>query len=294
MRFSAIVTAYRRQEQILFTLRKLTECKPPPAEILVHVDGNQLATKEIIRCSFPLVKVLLSEDSVGPGGGRNKLIEMAENEVIASFDDDSYPIDSDYFSRISDLFNRFPDADILCSRVYHQGEVIGPALQTAVWASDFSGGGCVYRRRAFAKTGGYVPITVAYGMEEVDLAIRLHAQGGKILMTPWLRVFHDTDLGRHSKPEVTAGSIANIALLTHLRYPPSCWWIGAAQCIRRIWWLVGHGRSRGVLQGLLMIPDHIRAYHRYQGRLPAVVIRSYLALRRNPVKAEFDRQPTGC
>ena len=60
-------------------------------------------------------------------------------------------------------------------------------------------GACVYRRSAFLEAGGYVPLPVAYGMEEVDLALRLHSRGGKILTTPWLRVFHNTDLKRHAE-----------------------------------------------------------------------------------------------
>ena len=58
----------------------------------------------------------------------------------------------------------------------------------------------------FLATSGYVPLAVAYGMEEVDLALRLHEKGGRILRTPGLRVFHDTDLKRHANPAVTAGT----------------------------------------------------------------------------------------
>lgn len=285
---TAIVTAYQRVKQTLATLEKIRGCKPAPEEILVHVDGNQTQCKVAIMEAFPDVKVLFSEESVGPGGGRNKLVGAAKHEVVASFDDDSYPMDADYFTRVMTLFERFPAASILCAATYHQGEAVAPDSRTAKWTSDFSGGGCVYRRPAFLATTGYVPLSVAYGMEEVDLALRLHAQGGRILWSPWLRVFHDTNLKHHADPQVTAGSIANLVLLTYLRYPPSLWIVGLAQCCTRILWLLRNGRRRGILSGLRMIPQHLRGNRRYQQRVAAGVLRSYLALRHAPIAATFD------
>jgi GT2 family glycosyltransferase len=284
---SAIVTAYDRVEQTLATLRVIRSCVPAPDEILVHVDANQIACDNAIRDAFPSVRILRSEERVGPGGGRNKLVEAAQCEFIASFDDDSYPIDSDYFARALQVFEKFSEASLLCAALYHAGESIGLDERSAHWTADFSGCACIYRRQAFLDAGGYVPLPVAYGMEEVDLAIRLHSQGGKILTTPWLRVFHNTDLKRHGDPHVTAGSIANLALLAYLRYPVSLWGIGAGQCANRLLWLLKHGRRRGIVKGVTMIPAHVWANHRYRLPVSSKVVRSYLALRRAPVPAEL-------
>ena len=280
---TAIITAYQRTEQTLETIQIIRACAPSPDEILVHVDANQKQCEAAIRQGFPDGKILLSQECVGPGGGRNRLIAIAKNEFVASFDDDSYPIDSDYFGRALALFEKFPNATILCAAVYHQGEVVAPDLQSAEWVSDFAGGACIYRRSDFIATGGYVPLPIAYGMEEADLALRLHAQGGRILKSSWLRVFHNTDLKHHANPEVTAASIANLALLTYLRYPPSLWLVGLGQCCNRIFWLLRNGRRRGILSGLLMIPTHVRTHRRYRERLGSRSVRSYLALRRSPI-----------
>jgi GT2 family glycosyltransferase len=279
---SAIVTAYERIEQTLATLRVLQSCVPPPDEILVHVDANQIACENAIRDAFPSVRVVRSDEQVGPGGGRNKLVAAAHFEFVASFDDDSYPIDSDYFARALRIFENFPEASIICAALYHTGESIGLDERRAQWTADFSGGACIYRRKAFLDAGGYVPLPVAYGMEEVDVAIRLHSQGGKILTTQWLRVFHNTDLKRHGDPRVTAGSIANLALLAYLRYPVSLWGIGVGQCANRLLWLLRHGRRRGIVKGLAMIPAHVWENHRYRAPVSSSAVRSYLALRRAP------------
>jgi GT2 family glycosyltransferase len=124
-------------------------------------------------------------------------------------------------------------------------------------------------------------------MEEADFAIRLHARGGRILTSSWLRVFHDTDLARHNDPTVTASSIANLALLAYLRYPASLWWVGFAQCMNRIVWLLRHRRWRGVLAGVRMIPSHLHAHQLYRKQIVADRIRSYFSLRRTPIAETF-------
>jgi glycosyltransferase involved in cell wall biosynthesis len=279
---AAIVTAYERIEQTLATLRLIHNCEPRPAEILVHVDGNQVRCAEAIHAEFPDVRVLLSRERVGPGGGRTKLIAAAGYELVASFDDDSYPIDADYFARATELFKKYTDASVICAALYHRGETIALDARDAQWTADFSGGACVYRRSVFLDADGYVPLPIAYGMEEVDLALRLHARGARILTTSWLRVFHDTDLQRHGEASVTAGSIANLALLTYLRYPVSLWIVGVGQCLNRVFWLMRHRRFRGIFSGVAMIPSHLRAHRRYRMPLQYQAVRSYLALRRAP------------
>jgi GT2 family glycosyltransferase len=282
---SAIVTAYERVDQTLNTLRILESCDPKPDEILVHIDGNQNELVHAIVTAFPEVRIVMSDERVGPGGGRNKLIEAASHEFVASFDDDSYPIDSDYFARVLQLFDRFPEASIICASLYHAGEAISLDERKAQWTADFSGGACVFRRDDFRAAGGYVPLAVAYGMEESDLALRLHARGGKILSSSWLRVFHDTDLKRHAEPQVTAGSIANLALLAYLRYPVSLWSIGMLQCANRVLWLLRHGRYHGIARGLTMIPGHLHTHRQFRMTVSTRAVRSYLALRRAPAHA---------
>jgi len=280
---SAIVTAHRRIDQTLATLRMLASCTPPPDEILVHVDDGHEECAAVIAKTFPRVKVLLSNANLGPGGGRNKLVKEAANDLVVSFDDDSYPMDLDYFARIRSMFAAFPEASIVTGRVFHQGEVVCEAEREGVWAADFCGGACAYRRSHFMDMEGYVPLPVAYGMEEVDLALRLHAMGRRIIRSSWLRVFHNTDLVRHARPEVTAGSITNIALLTFLRYPVILWPAGLFQLARRVLWLMTHGRCRGILAGLCRVPACLWKNRAYRATLSVRSVAAYLRLRRNPL-----------
>lgn len=280
---SAIVTAYQRIDQTLETIQRILDCVPQPGEVLVHVDGDQQACAAAIREKFPIVKVIVSQQNVGPGGGRNKLIAEAAADIVASFDDDSFPIDRDYFATLQGLFSHFPTASVVGATVFERGQSVEPKTKSLAWAADFGGGGCAYRRAVFQRTGGYVPLPIAYGMEEVDLALRLHALGGSVLHSKALRIFHDSDLSRHESPQITAGSLANLALLAFLRYPIWLWPIGAGQVINRAIWLLRNGRRRGVLSGLLLIPGHCWRHRGYRATVPGRALLSYLALRRNTV-----------
>jgi len=179
------------------------------------------------------------------------------------------------------------DASVVSACVYHRHQVVEEDRRTAAWVADFSGGACAYRRDHFLEAEGYLPIATAYGAEEVDMALRLHSRGRKVLLTPWLRVFHDTDLARHAEPKVTAASIANLALLTYLRYPVSLWIVGAGQCANRIWWLVRNGRARGVLRGLRDIPPTLRRHRAARRLVRAADVLSYLRLRRRSEPVEL-------
>lgn len=279
---TAMVTGFRRVDDLIKTVRILRGCAPAPAEILVHIDGGRLDTAGAVSREFPDLTVLVSDDRVGPGGGRNKMVAAAAHGIVASFDDDSYPIDRDYFERVLQSFQQFPDAWVVDAQVFHLNEAIEPDTATSEWVADFSGGGCAYRRERYLETGGYVPLPTAYGMEEVDFGLRLHALGGRVLRSGRLRVFHNTDLSHHADPAITSASIVNVALLTYLRYPLSMWAIGAAQCANRIQWLLRHGRRRGVWRGLVSIPAALAQHRREREPLPRRAVRSFLALRRAP------------
>lgn len=285
---SVVIPTYQRVDKLLETLERILVCNPRPDEIILHIDGDDDVTELAIRNSrFQKVKIIRSVTQVGPGGGRNRAIAQAKHSIVASFDDDSYPLDSDYFARLIRLYDAFPQAAIIGAAIYHQNEAIATDEMTTSWVADFVGCGCAYRKEVFQQTTGYVQLPVAYGMEEVDLSLRLHDLGWGILRSPWLRVFHNTKLEHHASSHVTAASIANQALLTYLRYPPTYWWLGIGQCMSRILWLVRHGRFAGILNGLIAIPKLIQRYHKQRQVVAIKSLTSYLHLRRRTVSAAF-------
>ncbi len=276
------IPTYQRPTALLKALRQIQQCDPAPDEIIMHLDNGDTATEAALLSSeFRDIVIIKNTVQVGPGGGRNLAIARAKNEIVASFDDDSYPIDSDYFARLLHLFEQFPQAAVIGSAIFHQNEPVLPDQPIATRVADFVGCGCAYRRSVFLQAQGYVQLPLAYGMEETDLSLRLHHLGWEILQSPWLRVFHDTQLEHHNNPRITAASIANQALLAYLRYPVSFWWLGGMQCLSRISWLLRHQRRDGVWSGLKTIPALLQQQQHHRQPVSSSSLLSYLRLRRN-------------
>ncbi len=275
---TAIVPACRRQDKLLETLRRIQSCHPAPAEILVHVDGGDSVIVEAIRMFDPGIRVLVSDQLLGPGGSRNRLIAAAEHELVANFDDDSFPANLGYFTRVMDLAKHFPEAAIF-SAASHAKEWQNPNFQRIAVPS---GCGCVFRRSWFQLTKGFVPLPTAYNMEEVDIGLQLHALGGMIVHDPLLRVVHDNVLMREVDAGTNALVLANTALFSYLRYPVWLWPVGAWSVLNRLVLLLCWGWTAGILEGLRMVPDHLHKHKRYRREINSPSIFSWLLLRRLP------------
>jgi GT2 family glycosyltransferase len=262
---TAIIPTWRRSAGLRQALEKILICVPTPAEVVVHIDAGDTETGPMLEREFSHEVIWFqSETRQGPGGGRNLLLHRARYPVVASFDDDSWPLDTDYFSLARKLMTENPQAGVLTGRVTLRGET--PAARSeAVWpVASFEGGACVYRREAFLKTHGFIPLRHAYGMEEVDVALQLMDDGWAILRASSLRVFHDSGLRHHGSPQINAAQITNTALLAYLRYPVRYWLLGAAQVLNRVRYAICAGRRQGVVAGLLAIPMALRGHRQFR------------------------------
>lgn len=280
---TAIVPTHERLDMVSRTLDRLLACDPAPSEILVHVDGGNAALHAQIETLYPGVRCLLSEKRLGPGGSRNRLITEAAHDWVANFDDDSYPAHCDYFARVAELARAFPDAAVL-SAASHAPEWARLVLQRI---SVFSGCGCVFNKSWFTRTHGFVPLPIAYGMEEVDMSLQLHALGGRMIHDPLLRVNHEPPMDRiRDENTVAAVVLANTVLLPWLRYPIWMWPVGLAQVLSKIRWMLEHGQSSAVWRGIQAAPTHLLSYGAHTGRVSARALLSWLKLRRVPQDLE--------
>lgn len=277
---AAIMTARNRPEQTLANIRRILECTPPPDEMLVHIDGGNHELAGEIRRNFPSVIIHVHDGARGPGGARNFLLAATDCALVASFDDDSYPLDARFFELAVSEFKAHPTAAVLCAVILDCDGPSGPEFTGIRRAASFVGCGCVYRRDAFFATTGYVPLELAYGMEELDLSMQYHALALPLLQSAKLRVHHDTDMRHRAAPKVNAAVTANAALLVYLRYPPLLWPIGLLQVARTIRYLIRSGRREGIWAGITQIPAHLHRHRAYRKRLRVSEVLSYIRLRR--------------
>ena len=290
---SVIIPTYKRSEKLLHTLSVISECDPAPAEVLVHIDGDDQESGPLLERDFPTVRVLHSPERIGPGGARTRLAQAARFPLLAGFDDDSFPLDNDYFARATALAALYPEAGVIAARIFHPNTPLEAADETAFWVSSYTGCGCVYRRVPFLSSRGHVERVVPYGIEENDLSLRLLSEGWRVLESNSLRVYHDTNLSHHSEPSLVAGTISNVALLAFLRYPPAYWFYGFLQTMNIVVWMIRHGRINGVLQGIGQILPTFWKHRRERQPLSRGVVRSYLRSRRHPLPASVTASGSG-
>lgn len=281
---SAIVPACQRVRELRKTLLRIQSCDPAPAEILVHADGSDSSVLAMVQSEFPTVRLVSSVRSLGPGGSRDRLIREAAHTWIANFDDDSYPLDADYFRSALQAVLESPECAVFSAITLHQEPLGTPSIRSdhSSEVPVFSGCGCVYNKAWYERTLGYVPVPVAYGMEEVDLSLQLHALGGVILEAPQLRIYHKDPYATRPSDEVLAYSIANIALLGFLRYPVMLWPMVPFQLLSRILWAVRRGWGSGLWQAVQIIPGHLCRYAGYRAPVPAFKVLTWLLKRHSP------------
>jgi GT2 family glycosyltransferase len=256
-------------------LEKIQHCDPQPAEILIHVDTAE--SDEAAVRAFPCgVRVITSATRQGPGGGRHKCLLACTTPYAASFDDDSYPVDRDYFGRLWQLFSENPRAAIFGATIWHRHEPPKARVATLVPRPSFVGCGCGVRVTAYQEVRGYLPRSIAYGLEESDLSLQLFAAGWEIYEVGDLRVFHDSDLDHHKSARVTSGVIANVGLYAFLHYPLIGWGRGLAQVASKVFYCIRKNRLRGIVSGILRIPVDCYHYRQYRKPLGWPVVKRYL------------------
>src|SRR5262245_26985134 len=105
---TVIIPTYNRGMAVFSILEKVQVCDPRPAAILVHIDLNDGKLESELNRRFPDVVVLTSSMRRGPGGGRHRCLLACKTPFAVSLDDDSYPVDSDFFSVAERLFREHP------------------------------------------------------------------------------------------------------------------------------------------------------------------------------------------
>lgn len=274
------IPSYQNTVCLVETIRHIRSCNPAPEEILVYIDNGDEETRQVLKRDHQDVQILFCREHLGPGGGRNRLVDVAACEFLVTFDDDSYPLDDDFFQHIHSLFTDNPKSAVIAARIFHPEDPQQEASDTLSQTADFVNCGAAYRRDAFLRTTGFLELPIAYGMEEVDLALRLIDLNWTILRSGRLRVYHNTDRSHQKSPAIVAGSLANVALLAWLRYPASYGWLGIAQVCHRVLWQLSHGGWNGLIQGLIQIPMLIWKYRRERAPVSTATIREYRRLRR--------------
>ncbi|MBL9145517.1 MAG: glycosyltransferase [Verrucomicrobiaceae bacterium] len=268
MPVSVAIPAYRNETGLAKTLERIFACRPLPEEVLIHFDGGWQPTRDFSADTPVPVRLFHSSANLGPGGGRDALFRQAKCEIVCSFDDDSWPLDADYFQQALAIMEAFPQAGVISPAVYLREKPVLPRLPEVSEGVSFEGSASITRMSVYLKVPGYVPVAKAYGVEEVDLSLQVHAAGYLVMHCPWLRAWHDRPYADNEHS--TLPWIRNEVLLAYLRYPR---WFQPWGWLRSIRHVVNHYTPErlGMMLGALassfaFCAEHEKHVHRYRFR----------------------------
>ena len=184
---AVVIPSYNRGLTVFGTLERIVACDPLPAEVWVHVDAADGKLEQALALRYPVTQVLTSSVRLGPGAGRHRCLQACRSPFAASFDDDSYPIDKDFFGQVHRLFSENAEAAIFGAQIWHRNQAAKPRNKTIVRTPSYTGCGYAIRLKAYREVRGHLPRPVNYGMEESDLALQMFAAGWHIMSSGELR-----------------------------------------------------------------------------------------------------------
>lgn len=172
---SIVITTKNRKEDLRRALRSCVEQSAEP-ELIVIDDGSTDGTDELVRKTFPTVRLFRDQVSKGYIVQRNRGAQLASRDIIFSIDDDA-----EFCSprTVEQTLMEFDHQSIAAVGIPFVNVKYGNAvLQRApdtkgTFLTDtFVGTAHAIRRDVFLKAGGYREFLFHQG-EEADLCIRM-------------------------------------------------------------------------------------------------------------------------
>jgi cellulose synthase/poly-beta-1,6-N-acetylglucosamine synthase-like glycosyltransferase len=199
-----IIVAARDEESVVrSTLEDIESLRYPKdlLQVLVAEDGSQDRTREICESfarDHPSVIVLHEDASSGKAAALNRAVRQARGDVLLFLDADTR-FEDDLLLKAAKFFHDHPDVDVAQTVIETYAD--GPNLiakldryESAAWYRGIVAGkdrlglfvplcgtGMFIRRRALEQAG---PWDGRYLAEDLEMAVRLAAQGSKASMLP--------------------------------------------------------------------------------------------------------------
>jgi GT2 family glycosyltransferase len=193
MKISVMITTRNRSADLRQTLGVLAKMNPPPTEILVTADGCTDDTVATVRHEFPACRLTVNQPGQGSIPARDRMMREAAGDLILSLDDDSYPLDEDFFARVPALFAAHPEAAVMTFPELRDEGVYESVEKTPTcpgrYVSAYPNCAAVMRRDVYLQTGGY-PLFFKHAYEEPDYALQCFQQGRAVWFEPSLTIRH--------------------------------------------------------------------------------------------------------
>lgn len=188
-----IIPTRNRPTDLTRALAKIRGRGFPDTPIYVFDDASD--DPEAVAAAIaavPGVTLIRSERQLGPAGGRNRLLQVAQARWCLALDDDCYPRED---FDITEWISKEPQANdpiiIDFSCFCPSDGNLPPAGHTRASPTNaFHGGASLLHRQSILNIGGYREFLV-FGLEDTELALRTWASGYQVWVDPKNVVIHE-------------------------------------------------------------------------------------------------------
>jgi GT2 family glycosyltransferase len=190
---SIVIPSHNRRTILQRTCYELARLNPPADEIIVCLDGCTDGSRQMLATEFPDVVVLENEKQQGSIPSRDRAFRQAVGDIIITLDDDSYPIDVDFISRVCDVFASKPEMAVVSFPELRDDGSFAAANQTSAsqghHVSAYADCAAALRRESYLQLPGF-PGFFGHMYEEPDYALQCYAAGSAVWFEPTLTVRH--------------------------------------------------------------------------------------------------------
>lgn len=159
-----------------------------PKEIIIVDDGSNQKTKLVLKGLEPKIRLLITQENMGPAAARNAGISEARGEYILVLDSDDY-FESEFCEKAIAKFKEDPEIKMVTSyaRWFKSDKDFQIFKPSGGKLNKFLEKNCslgtIFKKSDWEITGGYDE-KMRLGYEDWEFYIRIHKDGGKTHVLP--------------------------------------------------------------------------------------------------------------
>ncbi len=219
---SYLIITRDRPTELGTALASIAQQTYTPSEVIV-VDNASAEPAEPVASRFDRpgrpVRYHRSQENLGVSGGRNVALRLARGDILITLDDDAAFADPDAARRVVERFQRDQGIGALSFRIVApSGEMRPKEFPTydkslnpdAEFDTTYFCGGAVAVRRVVHEAVGLFVEHFFFGLEDLELSLRMLDAGFRIVYFPSVTVVHQkAAASRLSREDVVSQELQN-------------------------------------------------------------------------------------
>jgi len=186
------IATHNRLSELRRTLGIIASLTPQPDELLICADGCDDGTAQFVRAEFPHATLIEHPQPRGSIASRIELMKSAKSDIVISLDDDSYPTDHDFITRVRALFTALPHIAV-ASFPQRTDEFPGTlsvaGFGPSRYVANYVNAAAAFRRAVYLELEGWPP-EFEHAYDESDYSLQCLAAGYAVYYETGIAIRH--------------------------------------------------------------------------------------------------------